>query len=94
MSRFGSIPVTAVGSYGFSPTQGPGAQPTLHISGSNSFQLVVMATNFVTTSAGSNWTAISSPILTPGLYNFPSASYGATLFQVNSIVGSMSLAIG
>ena len=97
MSRFSRLGIAAVGSHGLMDNveAGPRA-PTVHVAGSNSFQLVVRATNFwdKATATGSNWTDISSPITAPGMYNFPNYSYRAAVFQVNSLVGSLSLAVG
>jgi hypothetical protein len=97
MSRFTEMVVAAVGSHGLmvNPEARPGRPPTVHIQG-NSFNAVVRATNFFnsTTNVGCHWTDISSPLTAAGMYNLPDWGYKATLIQVNSMVGSLSLALG
>jgi hypothetical protein len=97
MSRFGITTVSSVGSYGLMENMElrPGGPATLHVAG-NSFDLVVKATNIFDnrTNVGSHWTDISSPITTPGIYHLPNYSYGAVLFQVNSVTDPIILAVG
>jgi hypothetical protein len=97
MSRFASTVVTSVGSHGLMASrEAANRPPSLHVSGSNSFNLVIRGTNLFNYSSnvGSNWVDVSSPVTAPGMYHFPEFSYGATVIQVNSVAGTLVLAVG
>ena len=98
IGRFAVNVISAVGSYGlmYNVETRPGRPPSAQIYGTSSFNAVLRATNIFENSSqvGSNWVDVSSPITSNGMYSLPEYHYGAILLQVNSVVGSLIMALG
>jgi len=96
MSRFSTQVITGVGSYGLMyNAEHHGRKMTAHFAG-NSFNAVARGTNFFdpNTNTGSNWVDVSSPITSAGIYHLPDYTYRALVFQVNSVAGTLAIAVG